>query len=349
MNIFQEAWMLMKAIDLNDFNMDDILGDVSFGNQKKPYHDVIYRYLTENPHGMRELDKIKARRIDYDLEGVDLPDYQPQTMWSREDEAKQMFGGSPLDVKDWQFLSSPGKMINRTFSLPTHICMTGGVLREKLGTVCTDCYAHNPNSKYAFNPAQQKLMRNLDAITTNDAVEWATQFADVVPKETANYPVFRFHDSGEWLSPEHISMYVDIAKKNPKTLFWIPTREWEMLKKVFDARGYDIPNNFVPRVSLPYVNQTLDNEENERRGVPLLDEKLVDLLEEFKPERQKQDPNRPIIDYSTVIDRPEYKSSKSSLLCPSSNPVTQSGKCLDNQCMACHLPKVRTIDYFKHK
>lgn len=172
-------------------------------------------------------------------------------------------------------------------------------------------------------------------------------FAADLPKETTNFPVFRPHDSGELDSAEHFAMYADIAAKNPDVIIWIPTREWEMVRDVFNARGEDMPTNLVPRISLPYIDQTIDNDENERRGVPLLDQGIIDLLEEWGPRGRK---GKPVIDYSTVISRPEYKSSKSAFVCPAGNKkIKGKNTCASNQCTACFNPRVRAIDYPKHR
>ncbi len=330
MNIFQEAWMLMKAIDPNDFDIGDILSDEVFPKGR----GHIMRYL-ETPKGKREMNRIRARRIDYPLEGMDLPDFQFKDKWRPEEEFQRIFGGSPAQVKNWDFLSKPGKMINRTFSLPTHMCRIGGQLREVPGSVCHNCYAHGKN--YNYNAVQQRLLRNYNALTGGDPMEWASAFASkIIPKETPHFPMFRFHDSGDLHSASHASMIADIASQNPDVLHWIPTREWKMIEQLVNARN-ELPANFVPRISLPMVNQTIDNEENERRGVPLLDEKIISLIED-----------NPQVDYSTVIDRPEYKSSKASVLCGVESGVEGRKKCQDLRCDACYQPNVKAIDYSKH-
>lgn len=334
---FQTVWDLMKAIDYDDFTIDDILGDESFGNVKGK-RSVIYDYLT-SPEGKKEIDKIKARRIDYDLEGGDLFDYKPKTMWDRTKELQDIFGGSPPDVKDWQVLSAPGKMINRTFSLPTHICERGGILRNIPKSVCRDCYAHRRRSNYATNPTQQKLMRNLDRLTTTDPTLWASAMAYLIRPETMNFPVWRWHDSGENINAPHVSMIADIADKTPDILHWLPTREWEMVKDVFDARSGSLPKNLAPRISLPMINQTLDNEINEQRGVDLLDQDLIDFIME-----------NPQIDYSEVITKPEYATPKSEKFryCPASNKLMVGNKCLDHKCMACFNPKIKGTGFYLH-
>lgn len=330
MQAFELSWALLKAIDRDDFDINDILSNEVFPKGR----GHIMRYL-ETPKGKREMNQLRGRRIDYPLEGMDLPRFEYKNQWRPNEELQRIFGGSPTDVKDWDFLSKPGKMINRTFSLPTHMCRIGGKLREVPGSVCENCYAHGKN--YNYNAVQQRLLRNYDALTGGDPVDWASAFASkIIPKETGNFPMFRFHDSGDLHSASHASMIADIAAGNPNVLHWVPTREWKMIEQLVNARD-ELPSNFVPRISLPMVNQTLDNEENERRGVDLLDERIIDLIQD-----------NPQVDYSTVIDRPEYRSSNSSVLCGVESGKPGRNTCQDLRCDACYRPEVKATDYIIH-
>lgn len=330
MSLFESAWLLMKAIDLDDFTLDEVVNE----DYVFPRGTHIWNYL-QSPRGQKEMNAMRARRIDYDLEGMDLPDFQPSNPFKIREELRELLGGSAVQGRKWDVFSSPNKMINRTFSLPTHMCNVGGQLREVPGSVCHNCYAHRHT--YSYNSTAQKLNRNFDRLTSQDPVEWASAMAGLIPQETMNWPMFRFHDSGDIHSPQHASMIADIAAKNPKDLFWTPTREWEAIADLIEARSGVLPSNFVPRISLPMINQTLDNEENERRGVDLLDQRIIDLIQD-----------NPQVDYSTVITRPEYKSARSSVLCPASNPIISGKTCIDNECSACYNPKVKSTDYFKH-
>tara|TARA_R100000951_G_scaffold59127_1_gene49798 strand:+ start:10200 stop:11201 length:1002 start_codon:yes stop_codon:yes gene_type:complete len=333
MNCFETVWDLIKAIpeiDLDDFTLDQVVNtDYVF-----PKGGQIMRHM-KTPQGKKEMAMMQARNIDYPLEGMDLPKYQPKNAWNLHEELRPLLGGSAVRGKRWDFLSAPGKMINRTFSLPTHMCNVGGELREVSGSVCEHCYAHGSN--YNYNAVQQKLLRNYNALTSSDPVEWASAVAGAIPGETTRFPMFRFHDSGDLHSASHASMIADISSNNPDVMNWLPTREWEMIADLVRARGGDLPPNFVPRISLPMVNQTLDNDENERRGVDLLPQELIDLIQD-----------NPQVDYSTVITKPEYRSSRSSVLCPASNPIVGGNTCADNKCSACYNPKVKATEYFKH-
>jgi len=328
MNMFESAWLLMKAIDKDNFDISDILSDEVFPKGR----GHIMRYL-ETPKGKKELNAIRGRRIDYPLEGMDLPDFKFSDEWNPDADYQRIFRGSPGNVKKWGFLSKPGKMINRTFSLPTHMCRVGGHLREVPGSVCENCYAHGKN--YNYNAVQQRLLRNYDGLTSSDPVEWASAMAGIIPHETSRFPVWRFHDSGDLHSASHASMIADIAQKNPNVMFWTPTREWKMIQQLADARD-ELPFNFVPRISLPMINQTLDNEENERRGVEPLDQKLIDTIMD-----------NPTVKWSNVIDNMDYveRRGNSEVLCGASLRGTT---CADERCKSCYMPDEDRSSYFSH-
>jgi hypothetical protein len=337
MQAFETVWDLIKAsfdIDLDDFNLDDVVRvDSPF-----PKGTQIMEYM-KTPKGIKEAGKMgaRARRIDYPLEGMELPDFRPKDPYNMQSELRDIFGGSAVKGNKWTQFSSPSKMINRTFSLPTHTCGIGGYLRGKEGSVCEACYAHN-RGHYRYNGVQQKLLRNLDRLTTSDPVQWASAFSGAIPNETRNFPVFRYHDSGDLLSAQHASMIADITAKNPDVMSWVPTREWKMIDELVRARGGDMPSNFVPRISLPMVNQTLDNDENERRGVEPLDQRIIDLIQDNEG-----------VKHSEVITEPKYATRHSqmkSTVCP----VTRSKKdsCQNRRCSACYMPNVDLTSYIKH-
>jgi len=337
MQAFQTVWDLVKAsfdLDLDDFDLFDAVNvDSPF-----PKGTQLMEYM-KTPKGIKEAGKMgaRARRIDYPLEGMELPDFRPKDPYNMQSELRDIFGGSAVKGNNWTQFSAPSKMINRTFSLPTHTCGIGGYLRGKEGSVCEACYAHN-RGNYRYNAVQQKLLRNLDRLTTNDPVQWASAFAGAIPSETKNFPVFRYHDSGDLLSAQHASMIADITAKNPDVMSWVPTREWKMIDELVRARGGDMPSNFVPRISLPMVNQTLDNDENERRGVEPLDQRIIDLIQDNEG-----------VKHSEVITEPKYATRHSqmkSTVCP----VTRSKKdsCQNRRCSACYMPNVDLTSYIKH-
>ena len=116
MNLFAKAWdMLVKALDPNNFNLDDLIG-----REPLPINDrTAFNYLQADPLG--EFAALRRKRIDADLDmgAKDIAPWKPTSMAAHRDEIRAALGGG---------FSSPGKMHNDTYSLPTHMCMRGGVL-----------------------------------------------------------------------------------------------------------------------------------------------------------------------------------------------------------------------------
>jgi len=92
-------------------------------------------------------------------------------------------------------------------------------------------------------------------------------------------------------------------------------------------------------VSLPFINQTLDNDLNVERGVPKISQKFIDLVDRY-----------PQLQYSNVIDNKEYMSPQSTCLAS----VNPGSSCVDHQCSDCFDPNVVRnengvkVGYYKH-
>ena len=327
MNLFAKAWdMLVKALDPNNFNLDDLIG-----REPLPFNDrTAFNYLQADPLG--EFAALRRKRIDADLDmgAKDIAPWKPTSMAAHRDEIRAALGGG---------FSSPGKMHNDTYSLPTHMCMRGGVLREVPGSVCEHCYAHgvegtSQGGKYPLNNVQRHLLRNYVALK-NDPQRWASALVHQIPKRQDLLPIFRWHDSGDLDSPEHLAYLMAIAESRPESAFWLPTREWDITNKVVQARG-GLPPNMALRLSIPMVDQTIDNEINEQRGVPLLPQRHIDMLEQF-----------PQLGTSSVVSRPDYALSPNDI-CAATDKTKKGGKCIDHECTACWEPEIRNIDYVDH-
>jgi len=78
---------------------------------------------------------------------------------------------------------------------------------------------------------------------------------ELISRKAKKVPFFRWHDSGDLQSVEHLSMLVRIAKNLPQVSFWIPTRENVMVKQ-FLNQGNTFPDNFTVRVSAPMIGRT---------------------------------------------------------------------------------------------
>ena len=141
-------------------------------------------------------------------------------------EAKEITGG----------LSAPGKMPEGSYNLPARACITGAKLREVPGTPCYKCYAFK--GRYNFPNVKDALSRRLDSLARPDWVEAMT----VLIK---GKKFFRWHDSGDIQSVDHLKKIFEVCNLTPDTMHWLPTQERQFLP----LPGSTIPKNLLIRLS----------------------------------------------------------------------------------------------------
>jgi hypothetical protein len=66
--------------------------------------------------------------------------------------------------------------------------------------------------------------------------------------------VFRWHDSGDLQSKEHLEKIVQVAKNLPDIRFWLPTRERKMIQEYISDHGR-FPRNLIVRLSAQSIGQ----------------------------------------------------------------------------------------------
>jgi len=133
------------------------------------------------------------------------------------------------------------------YGLPAKECNVGSMLRKVPGSTCEHCYAMKGN--YQFSNVQKAMYKRLDAV--NNSPTWVRDMEWVIgAKEKSGF--FRWHDSGDLQSIDHLSKIVEIARRLPRIKFWLPTRE----QKIVDFVGFykAFPANLVVRVSAAMVN-----------------------------------------------------------------------------------------------
>ena len=140
-------------------------------------------------------------------------------------EAKRITGG----------LSGPGKMPEASYNLPASMCQTGAKLRKIPETPCYKCYAFKGN--YVRFPAVQKAMyRRLESLTHPQWVEGMTTLVKKIKH-------FRWHDSGDIQSVDHMKKIFEVCLNTPATMHWLPTQE----RKYLPLGSY--PANLTIRLS----------------------------------------------------------------------------------------------------
>jgi hypothetical protein len=133
-------------------------------------------------------------------------------------------------------LSAPGKMPEGSYNLPATACQTGAKLREVPGTPCWGCYAFK--GRYNFPNVQAALSRRLESLTHPD---WVEAMATLVKGKKH----FRWHDSGDLQSVQHLINIFEVCKLTPETAHWLPTQE----RKFLPLSGSTIPKNLIIRLS----------------------------------------------------------------------------------------------------
>ena len=141
-------------------------------------------------------------------------------------EAKTITGG----------LRAPSKMPGPAYNLPAQACITGSKLVKIPGSVCHGCYALK--GRYRFKNEKDALSRRLASIMDP---RWIAAMVVLIDKE----PFFRWHDSGDLQSVQHLKNIFEVCNRTPGTQHWLPTREVKFLPLNFDA----IPKNLIIRLS----------------------------------------------------------------------------------------------------
>jgi len=133
-------------------------------------------------------------------------------------------------------LSAPGKMPEGSYNLPARACITGAKLREIPGTPCHGCYAFK--GRYNFPNVKDALTRRLESLTHP---QWVQAMAVLIKGKKH----FRWHDSGDIQSVDHLKKIFEVCKLTPATQHWLPTQERQFLP----LPGSSIPKNLIIRLS----------------------------------------------------------------------------------------------------
>ena len=118
-------------------------------------------------------------------------------------------------------LSKPNKMPGPSINLPAVACITGAKLVKVKGSTCSGCYALK--GRYRFKNVRDAMQRRLDKL--HDP-RWIEAMVTLVTGQ----PVFRWHDSGDIQSVQHLKNIFEVCNQTPHTRHWLPTREARFLK-----------------------------------------------------------------------------------------------------------------------
>lgn len=158
-------------------------------------------------------------------------------------------------------LSSPGKMPCHSYGLPAAECNVGSRLRAAstadAPTICGECYALKGSYRMypEVIPAQYRRLSTVRAALTDpDARErWVTGMVALIGWTSRDSRVFRWHDSGDLQSADHLTLIAEVCDRLPWVRFWIPTRESRVVRDWTVANG-PLPANLCVRESVALVD-----------------------------------------------------------------------------------------------
>ncbi len=143
-------------------------------------------------------------------------------------------------------LSSPSKMPGKAYSIPATRCKVGSKLVKKEGSVCHGCYALK--GRYHMLVVKQALERRYLSLSNP---LWGAAMVVLIQRQSPDY--FRWHDSGDLQSVNHLRKICDVCYRTPDTSHWLPTREVVIVRDYLKAHG-SFPANLICRISSHMVD-----------------------------------------------------------------------------------------------
>ena len=130
------------------------------------------------------------------------------------------------------------KMPCKSYSLPVVACKTGFKMAQLPGSICSSCYAMKGNYHMYANNIEPAQHARLDAVLTAlNNVEYSAVWVDSMATLIGSDQYFRWHDSGDLQSVDHLHLIVRVCEATPNCHHWLPTREYAMVKQYIDAYG----------------------------------------------------------------------------------------------------------------
>jgi len=146
-------------------------------------------------------------------------------------------------------LTSTSKMPCKSYSLPTEACITGFKMSQIAGSICASCYADKGFYKMYANNIKPAQFSRLDSI---NGEHWVSGMVSLIGSDE----YFRWHDSGDLQSVEHLEKIISVANNTPNCKHWLPTREYSIVKQYIAKYGREsIPNNLKIRLSAMYPDK----------------------------------------------------------------------------------------------
>ncbi len=142
--------------------------------------------------------------------------------------------------------SLPSKMPCHSYSIPAAFCKVGAELAKIAGTPCAICYAKK--GRYVFPVVQAAMMRRYESLNRFDWVNVMAACINRLEGDSLGSGFFRWHDSGDLQSVDHLAAIVRVCTLTPSVKHWLPTRERLIVREYLNNSG-TIPGNLCVRFS----------------------------------------------------------------------------------------------------
>lgn len=140
-------------------------------------------------------------------------------------------------------LSAPSKMPCSGYSIPAKECNVGSRLVDVKNSTCSGCYALK--GRYVFPNVEKAMYHRFNSLMT-DIDLWTKNMITYIGKyRKGDKNYFRWHDSGDVQSINHLDAINNIALALPEIQFWLPTREIKIVRSYQAMHGQFAPNLIV--------------------------------------------------------------------------------------------------------
>jgi hypothetical protein len=147
-------------------------------------------------------------------------------------------------------LGAPSKLPGASYGIDAKRCIVGSALVKVEGSTCSGCYALKNFYAYWWPAVKARHQRQASLTHQLWPEAMVALMLDYVRRGGERF--FRWHDSGDLQSVEHLERIVGIARAVPELQFWLPTREYG-IAAAFLAEGGTVPRNLTIRLSAHFV------------------------------------------------------------------------------------------------
>jgi len=162
------------------------------------------------------------------------------------------------------------------WTLPAHFVTLSDGTRfntcPNAGVCGAMCYAKN--GTYQFKNVKKAHLEKLELVL-NTPEKWFELMNNELQNKKYIGKYIRIHDGGDFYSENYAKMWIEIAKKNPKIIFYSYTKEVDLFKnKLNDI----IPGNFIVIYSFGGKQDNLIDREYDRHSDVFTDyDKMIEL------------------------------------------------------------------------